>query len=131
MEITDGKILKIALFTSLIGILGMLIFAGDLSPKEVSIKDIDRGMIDEKVSIHGIIESLQKSSSGKSYFLSLNDGTGRINVVIFESTLIEFQEAGIDINRFKNKKIKIIGTITEYKSNMELILDNSNSIQEE
>ena len=129
MEITDSKIYKIALLTSLIGIIGMLIFAGDLSPKEVAIEDIDRGMVDEKVAISGVIESVKLSSSGKSYFLTLTDGTGRLNIIIFESSIVEFQEAGININDFNMKKVKVTGTLTEYKSTMELILDNANSIK--
>jgi DNA/RNA endonuclease YhcR with UshA esterase domain len=129
MEITDGKIFKIALFTSLIGIIGMIVFAGDISPKEVAIGDIDRGMVDEKVAINGVIESVKLSSSGKSYFLTLVDSTGKISIAIFESSIVEFQEAGIDINSFKNKKVKVTGTLTEYRSTMELILDNANSIK--
>ena len=129
MEITDGKIIKIALLTSLIGIIGMLVFAGDISPKEIAIEDIDRGIVDEKVVITGVIESVKLSSSGKSYFLTLTDSTGKISVIVFESTIIEFQEADIDINSFKDKKVKVTGTITEYKSTMELILDNANSIK--
>ena len=128
MEITDGKIFKIALFTSLIGLVGMIVFAGDLSPKEIAIGDIDRGMIDEKVAIVGLVESVKLSSSGKSYFLTLVDGTGKVSVIIFESTALEFQEAYIDISSFKNKKVKVTGTITEYRSVMGLILDNGNSI---
>lgn len=128
MEITDEKIFKIALFTALIGIVGMLIFAGDISPKEIAIKDINREIIDEKVAVVGLVESMKPSSNGNTYFLTLNDGTGKISVVVFESILIDFQENGIDITNFENEKVKVIGTVTEYKSSMELILDNSNSI---
>ena len=129
MEITDGKIFKVAMLTTIIGLLGMIIFAGDISPKEVAIEDIDRGMIDEKIAINGVIETVKKSSSGKSYFLTLNDGTGRITIMVFESTIVEFQEAGIDIKSFENKKVEVIGTVTEFKSTMEIILPNSNSIK--
>ena len=129
MEITDEKIFKIAIITTIIGLVGMIIFAGDIAPKEVRVEAIDRGMMDETVAISGVIESVKESSSGKSYFMTLNDGTGRITIMIFESTIVEFKEAGIDLNSFKNKKIKVIGTVTEYKSTMEIILPNSNSIR--
>ena len=129
MEITDEKIFKIAIITTIIGLVGMIIFAGDISPKEARVEDIDRGMIDETVSIEGVIENVKESSSGKSYFLTLNDGTGRITIMIFESTIVEFKEAGIDMESFKNKKVTVIGTVTEYKSTIELILPNSNSIK--
>jgi len=128
MEITDGKIFKIAVLTTIIGLVGMIIFAGDITPNEVSVEDIDRGMIDETIAITGTIENIKQSSSGKSYFMTLNDGTGRISIMIFESTIVEFQEAGININSFKNKKVKIVGTVTEFRSTIELILPNSNSI---
>jgi len=51
MEITDDKLLKIALITSLIGIIGLIIFTPSIEVKEVKIKDITRGMIDEEVKI--------------------------------------------------------------------------------
>lgn len=129
MEITDEKIFKIALITTLLGLVGMIIFAGDISPKEVLIEDIDRGMIEESIAITGVIENVKESSSGKSYFMTLNDGTGRITIMIFESTIAEFQEAGIDLKSFNNKKVRVIGTVTEFKSTMEIILPNSNSIK--
>lgn len=128
MEITDGKIFKIALITTIIGLVGMIVFAGDIAPKEAAIEDIDRGMIDENVAITGVVENIKESSSGKSYFMTLNDGTSRITIMIFESTIIEFQEAGINLKSFENKRVKVVGTVTEYKSTMELILPNSNSI---
>ena len=47
MDITDDKLLKIALVTSLIGLIGLIMFTPSIEVKEVKIKDIDRGMIDE------------------------------------------------------------------------------------
>ena len=49
MEITDDKLLRIALVTALIGIIGLIIFTPTIEVKEVSIKDINRGMIDEQL----------------------------------------------------------------------------------
>jgi len=129
MEITDAKIFKIAILTTIIGLVGMIIFAGDIAPKEVLVEVIDRGMIDETVAITGMIENVKPSSSGKSYFMTLNDGTGRITIMIFESTIVEFQEAGINLKSFENKKVKVVGTVTEFRSTMEIILPNSNSIR--
>ncbi|MEA4957007.1 MAG: hypothetical protein VB038_04705 [Methanobrevibacter sp.] len=60
MEITDDKIIKIALITTMIGLMGMVIFAGEINPKETIIKKIDRGMIDEEVVITGNIEMVKK-----------------------------------------------------------------------
>ena len=129
MELNDKMIFKVALITSLIGIIGMLVFASYIEPKEIQIKDITRNNIGETVAVTGIVESIKTSSSGSSCFMALNDGTGKINLIIFESTLVELQDAGNDLDSFKGHKVKVIGSITEYKSSMELILSNSNSIK--
>ena len=125
MEITDEKIFKLALVTSLVGMMGMLFFASYIEPKEIVVNEITRNNIGETVAVTGVIDSIKMSSSGKE----LNDGTGKINVIIFESTLVELQDAGNDLESFKGQRVKIVGSITEYKSSMELILSNSNSIK--
>lgn len=107
----------------------MLVFASYIEPKEIQIKEITRDNIGETVAITGVVESIKESSSGRACFIELNDGTGKINLIIFESTLVELKEAGNDLNSFKNHKVRVIGSITEYKSSMELILSNSNSIK--
>lgn len=56
MEITDEKLLRIALITSLIGIIGLIVFTPSIEVKKVDIKDITRAMIDEKVCIKGVID---------------------------------------------------------------------------
>lgn len=107
----------------------MLAFASYIEPKEIQIKDISRNNIGETVAVTGVVESIKESSSRSSCFVELNDGSGKINLIIFESTLVELNEAGNDLDSFKNHKVKVIGSITEYKSSMELILANSNSIK--
>ena len=129
MEINDEIIFKVALITALIGMIGMLAFASYIEPKEIAINEITRNNIGETVSVSGIVESVKLSSSGSSCFIEINDGTGKINVIVFESTLVELEDAGNDLNDFKNHKVKIVGSITEYKSSMELILSNANSIK--
>ena len=52
MKITDDKLLKIALVTSLIGLIGLILFTPSIEVKEVKIKDVTRAMIDEEVSIN-------------------------------------------------------------------------------
>ena len=129
MELNDRIIFKVALITSFVGIIGMLVFASYIEPKEIQIKDITRNNIGETVAVTGVVESIKESSSGSSCFIELNDGTGKINLIIFESTLVELQDAGNDLESFENQKVTVIGSITEYKSSMELILSNANSIK--
>ena len=129
MEITDDKLLKIALVTSLIGIIGLIAFTPSIEVKHVDIKDIDRGMIDEEVSVTGVITDVAQSSSKTSYFLTINDGESQIQLIIFESQVADIQSRNLDIEDFKDRKVEIVGKITEYNSEMELILSSGDSLR--
>ena len=129
MEITDEKLLKIALITSLVGIIGLIIFTPTIEVKEIAVKDISRGMIDEEVKITGVVQDIATSSSKSSYFLTLNDGTGQIQVIIFESQASEIQSKNFDIEDLKDKKVEVSGKITEYNSQFELILSSADDLR--
>ena len=129
MEITDDKLLRIALITSLIGIVGLIIFTPSINVKEVDIKDITRSMIDEKVRVDGVITDVAQSSSKTNYFLTVNDGEGQIQIIVFEKQVAEIQSRNLDIEDFENHKIEVVGTITEYNSNLEMILSSGDSLR--
>lgn len=129
MEITDDKLLKIALITSLIGIVGLIIFTPTIEVKQVSIKDINRAMIDEEVSVTGVITDVVQSSSKTSYFLNINDGEAQISLIIFESQAADIESRNLDIDDFKNRKVAVVGTVTEYNSDLELILSSGDSLR--
>ena len=129
MEITDDKLLKIALVTSLIGIIGLIIFTPTIEVKEVDIKDITRGMIDEEVKITGVITNVAQSSSKTTYFLTINDGEAQIPLIIFESQVAEIQSKNLDIEDFENRKVQVVGKVTQYDSELELILSSGDSLR--
>ena len=129
MEITDDKLLKIALITSLIGLIGLIIFTPSIEVKKVEIQDINRGMIDEEVSIEGVVSGVKSSASKSSYFLTVNDGTGQMSLIIFESQLAQLEDNGIDIESYKGKKVNVVGTVTQYNSQLELILSSGDDIK--
>ena len=129
MDITDDKLLKIALVTSLIGLMGLIMFTPSIEVKAVKIKDIDRGMIDEEVSINCVVSDIKSSKSGSSYFLTISDGTGQMPLVIFESQIAQMQTNNLDINDFKNKKVNVVGKITEYNNEMEIVLSSGDSMR--
>ena len=129
MKITDDKLLKIALITSLIGLIGLIIFTPTIEVKKVKIEDITRGMIDEEVSIDCVVSDVKSSSSGGSYFLTINDGTGQMPLVIFESQLAQMQSNSLEIEEFKNKKVNVVGKITEYNGELEIILSGGDGLK--
>jgi DNA/RNA endonuclease YhcR with UshA esterase domain len=129
MEITDDKLLRIALITSLIGIIGLLIFTPSIEVKKVKIEDIDRGMIDEEVCIDAVVTDIASSHSKSSYFLTINDGTGQMTLIVFEKQLAEIQSNSIDIHDFKDRKVEATGKITEYNSDLEIILSGGDGLK--
>ena len=129
MEITDDKLLRIALVTSLIGIIGLLIFTPSIEVKKVKIEDIDRGMIDEEVCIDAVVTDIASSHSKSSYFLTINDGTGQMTLIVFEKQLAEIQSNSLDIHDFKDRKVEATGKITEYKSDLEIILSGGDGLK--
>lgn len=129
MEITDEKLLRIALITALIGIIGLILFTPSIEVKKVDIKDITRSMIDEKVSIQGVITDIAQSSSKTNYFLTISDGKSKITLIIFEKQVSEITSRNLDIEDFENNKVEVVGTITEYKNDLELILSSGDSLR--
>ena len=129
MKITDEKLLRIALITSLIGIVGLIIFTPSIEVKKVDISDITRAMIDEKVCIDGVITDIAESSSKTNYFLTLGDGESQIPLIIFKKQMAEIQSRNLDIEDFKGRKVEVTGTVTEYKSDLELILSSGDSLR--
>lgn len=129
MEITDDKLLRIALVTSLIGIIGLLIFTPSIEVKKVKIEDIDRGMIDEEVCIDAVVTDIASSHSKSSYFLTINDGTGQMPLIVFEKQLAEIQSNSLDIHDFKDRKVEATGKITEYNSDLEIILSGGDGLK--
>ena len=129
MEITDDKLLKIALITSLVGIIGLIIFTPTIEVKEIELKDINRGMIDEEVKVSCVVQDISQSKSKSSYFLTINDGTAQMPLIIFDSQAGEIQSNNLDINDFKDKKVEVVGKVTEYNSQLELILSSGDSLK--
>jgi len=128
-EVTDDKLLKIALVTSLIGLIGLILFTPSIEVKEVKIKDVTRSMIDEEVSISCVVSDVKSSKSGSSYFLTINDGTGQMPLIIFESQIAQMQTNNLDIEDFKDKKVNVVGKITEYNNEMEIVLSSGDSLK--
>lgn len=129
MDITDDKLLKIALVTSLIGLIGLILFTPSIEVKKVKIEDITRAMIDEEVSIDCVVSEVKSSSSGSSYFLTINDGTGQMQLIIFETQIAQMQSNSLEIEDFKDKKVNVIGKVTEYNGQLEIILSSGDSLK--
>ena len=125
----DHLIFKIALATSIFGLLGMVFFADQISPREIKIKEINRGMLDEDVSLDGVVQLVKKSSQSNTYFMDITDGTGKISVIIFDSNVQDLQKANISISGLNNRRVKVTGKVSEYQGKMEIVLKDASSLK--
>lgn len=124
----DRIIFKIAFATSIIGIMGMIIFAGAITPKHLNINEINQGMMNEEVTIEGVVDNIKESQS-QTYFFDITDNTGKINVVIFKNNVKDIEINNLTIFHLNKKRIKISGIVTQYNGKIELILKNSKSLE--
>jgi len=125
----DKKIFKLALFTTILGLVGMMFSASYITPQEVQIKDMNRGMLDKEVSVQGLVTGVSQSRKGGTYFLELMDGTGKTKVVIFESAASEIQKTSVDIENFNKRRVRIVGKVTEYQGSLEVVLKDASSLK--
>lgn len=125
----DQVIFKIALATSILGLMGMMFFADDIAPREVKIMDLNRGMLDEDVSVEGVVQSVKKSSQSNTYFMDIMDGTGKISLIIFDSNVQDLQKANISISGLSNRRVKVTGKVSEYQGKIEIILKDASSLK--
>ena len=125
----DSCILKIALILSIFGIIGTTIFSAQLTPNNYQINEINLGMLDEKISVEGVVDNIKESPDKHTYFLEIMDNTGKINLVIFGKQAEDIEKNNINIYNLLNKRIKILGTVTEYNGSLELILKDSKSLK--
>ena len=125
----DNCILKIALILSILGIIATTIFSAQLTPNNYQIKEINLGMLDEKISVEGVVDNIKESPDKHTYFLEIMDNTGKINLVIFGKQVEDLEKDNINIYNLLNKRIIILGTVTEYNDSLELILKDSKSLK--
>lgn len=125
----DSTIFKLALAMSILGLVGMMFSSQLIAAREVKISEIDRGMLDEDVSVEGVVLDVQQSSRSNTYFLDVTDGTGKISLVIFESSAVDLEQDNMSIFNLNNRRVKIIGTVNEYQGKIELVLKDANSLK--
>lgn len=116
----DNKIFKMSLVTTIIGLAGIIILSGFVSPENISIDKIDKSRIDNRVQIEAKIVSITQTKTNTK-IIRLTDNTGSINLVIFPS---------LNFNHVLkvNQQVRVIAKVAQYNGNPELILEQSRNI---
>ena len=125
----DSQIFKIVLIIAVLGLSGMMMISDKITPQEIKVNDLNRGMLDEDVSIVGLVEKVDKSPRSNTYFLQIRDGTGKTTAVVFDTAVLDLEKNNLTPVSFTNHKVKITGKVQQYNGNMELILNDGKSIK--
>ena len=125
----DSQIFRIALIIAVLGLSGMMVLSDKITPQEIKIKDLNKGMLDEDVTVVGLIEKIDKSPRSNTYFLQVRDGTGKTTVVVFDTAALDIKNDNLTLMSFANHRVKITGKVKQYNGNMELILNDGKSIK--
>ena len=112
----ENKLLKIALIFTLLGILLILFLSESMSIPLTKISDISKDNLDEKVKIRGTLTRV--TETGNITILNIKDTTGEITILLFDE----------NPNLEKNQEAEILGTITEYEDQLEIIADQIKTI---
>jgi DNA/RNA endonuclease YhcR with UshA esterase domain len=125
----DTKIVKMAVITSIMGLLGMMFLSGEITPKKITIDKINQENIDQEVMVECYVEEIKKSANSNTYMLTIMDGTAKTTLIIFESTTFELEKNGFPLNSLVDRKIRVIGTVSQYHGAYEIILKDYTSIK--
>jgi RecJ-like exonuclease len=98
---------KISLILSLIGISLLLTLSSIIKPPMFSINDIDRSMINKKVTARGEVFKIRTLEDFT--IISLRDETGNIEILAQKNLQIK-----------KNQSVKVIGEVQIYKDSIQI-----------
>ena len=125
----DSQIFKIVLIIAVLGLSGMMLLSDKITPQEIKVNNLNRGMLDEDVSVVGLVEKVDKSPRSNTYFLQIRDGTGKTTAVVFDTAVLDLEKNNLTPVSFANHRVKITGKVQQYNGNMELILNDGKSIK--
>jgi DNA/RNA endonuclease YhcR with UshA esterase domain len=101
-------------------IAAIYMITSDMEYIHVNIADINKDWAGKDVNITGKVFNTRRSNG--SMFFDLDDGTGKINVVLWNSTLELLKAGGVNTSDIKNgRSLNIIGYVEMYKSSVEVI----------
>ena len=104
--------LRLALLISIVGLAALFLIANTIGSEKVLIGDITPDDVGRGVKACGEVENKFTSKNGHVFF-SLNDGTGSIKTVVFNSTQTEDPEADVCVT----------GRVDLYEGEIEIIAD--------
>jgi len=114
----ENFLLKISLIFSLLGILAILYISETTTIDLSEISQLTKGDLDKKVRVNGIINSIGESPG--LIIVNIEDENSKITIIAFKENSNTTLE--------KNQNVEVLGTLTEYNGELEIIADTIKAI---
>ena len=106
----EKTLLRIALITSLFGILILLIILDKIDVSDSNIDAINETFLDRQVKIKGEITRITETPG--LYIINVKDNTGNMGVIVFKEEKLELEKGNI---------VEVEGQVVEYQGKTEII----------
>ncbi|MFH7903878.1 MAG: OB-fold nucleic acid binding domain-containing protein [Candidatus Aenigmatarchaeota archaeon] len=117
----EKTVLTFSSISFALGFLLLIYVAYFLNLPELSVSNVTSNFLGEKISVKGKVANIVERD--KVSYIILSDGQKNLTIVIFPSV---YKEVKNDIKI--NHTIKVIGILSEYKGNLQIILQNSKNL---
>jgi len=119
---SDKFLIKLSFIIAIIGIGLLFLFAHNIEPLEIDVKDIDDTYVGRAVKVIGVISEKTLTEDEKTLFLTVTD-VKDIKVVMFGDNLKDVYEEFLISDR-----VIIEGDVALYKGDIEIIAESIKEI---
>jgi DNA/RNA endonuclease YhcR with UshA esterase domain len=120
----DSELLRISFFVSTAGLLVLFFVSGQLQPSHVPISEISLVHEGKNVETAGTIASIKFHEEGH-IFLKVTDGSGHVQVVLFEEVAREVDSSCLE----EGKRIEVVGRVEEYRGKPEIVISSAGDLR--
>lgn len=115
----ESSLPKLSLITSVAGLVILLFASRTFGLDRIDIAKITPEDIGKNVRVCGQVSSKSVSKTQHT-FLEVKDGTGKIDITVFNTSSAKTSAQAIE----KNQDVCITGTVGEYRNNLQITLGN-------
>ena len=117
----EKTLMKLSLAGAVIGICALFFVTSHLNTPHVNIGEIDLSFVSREVNISGTVKNLYRHADGHVFF-DLEDDSGTIKIVLWDSTVRALSTAGFAIEELAvMKRLEIVGSVELYQGELEVI----------
>ncbi len=118
----SDRLLYIAFAASVLGVIGLTYGLAGIKPPLSPIDSVSTNDLGSNIRIQGVVSSVHEFSGG-SLMLSLDDGSGVIDVYLPYNTALSLNSTSIG-----KRRIDVVGTVQVYKGRLEVLVDSADKI---